>query len=95
MLQVKVSAYVVNQLSRGTMKLGHHVAPYIHRTATHIYAKSLNTNEAEASGKLDQVWGAAGGAVVGFSTVFLALEHAALVLTKSLRDNTVNVVQHK
>ena len=92
---VKVSAYVVNQLSKGTMKLGHHIAPYVHRTATQLYAKTLNTNEAEASGKMEQIIEVTGGAVVGFGTVFMGLEHAATVLAKSLRNNTVIVVQHR
>lgn len=92
---VKVSAYVVNQLSKGTVKLGQHMAPHVHRAATQLYAKTLNTNEAEASGKMDQIIEVTGGAVVGFGTVFAGLEHAATVLAKSLRNNTVTVVQHK
>jgi hypothetical protein len=77
------------------MKLGNYLAPYVHRTATHIYVKTMNSSETEANSKVEQVIEVTGGAVAGVGTVYLGLEHAAKVLAKSITNNTVQVVKHK
>jgi spartin len=56
---------------------------------------AFRLSEEDASAKMKGVMTVAAGAVEGFSTVYCGLENSALILGKSLKENTVKVVQHK
>lgn len=77
-----------------TSKLGKFLAPHIQKRGTQILQTAFNMSEQEASSKVNAVLTVAAGAVEGFSTVYEGLEKSALVLGKSLKDNTVKVVHH-
>lgn len=51
-------------------------------------------SEQEASSRVTAVLSVAAGAVEGFSTVYEGLERSAVILGKSLKENTVKVVHH-
>jgi hypothetical protein len=63
------------------------------RMATHqLYAKATNSDDEEAERSMDQIFEVAGGAMIGFGTVYIALEHAAKVLGKSIANNSVQII---
>jgi hypothetical protein len=67
----------------------------VHKASTKFLARTVATDEMDASQKVDQVMEVTTGAVVGFGTVYFGLEHAARALVSSLANNTVNIVQHR
>jgi len=85
----------VGQVGRATLALGRQLAPHVHKAGTKLLAKTVATDETDASGKVDQVMEVTAGAVYGFGTVYMGLENAAKVLASSLADNTVQIVQHR
>ncbi|XP_008201219.1 protein spartin isoform X1 [Tribolium castaneum] len=91
----QVTGFVAEQVGQATMKLGRFLAPHIQKQGTRLLTSGLRMSEAEASAKMNGVMTVAAGAVEGFSTVYLGLENSASILGKSLKENTVKVVQHK
>lgn len=77
------------------MKLGHFLAPHIKKQGTKLLTSGFNLSEKEAASKVDGVLTVAAGAVEGLSTIYRGLESSASILGKSIKENSVKVVQHK
>lgn len=77
------------------MALGRYLAPHIQKQGTKLLSSTCNLTEEEASNKMDGVLEVAAGAVEGLSTVYDGLEKSARLLTNSLANNTVKIVEHK
>lgn len=77
------------------MRLGRFLAPHIQRQGTRVLTTGLRMSEEQASAKINGVMTVAAGAVEGFATVYYGLENSASILGRSLKDNTVKVIQHK
>ena len=69
--------------------------PHLRRATHQLYASATTTNEEEAGRNVDQILEFAGGAFIGFGTVYTGLDHAARTLGKSLANNTVQIVEHR
>lgn len=78
-----------------TVKLGQFLAPHIQKQGTRLLTSGFRMSEENANAKMKGVLTVAAGAVEGFSTVYYGLENSAAILGRSLKDNTVKVVQHK
>jgi spartin len=91
----QVTGFVAQQVGVATVKLGHFLAPHIQKQGTRLLTTGFRLSEEDASAKMKGVMTVAAGAVEGFSTVYCGLENSALILGKSLKENTVKVVQHK
>lgn len=92
---VKVTGFVAEKVGEGTMRLGQFLAPHIQKQGTKLLASGFNMSQEEASDKMKGVLTVAAGAVEGFSTIYRGLESSASILGRSLKDNTVKVVEHK
>lgn len=77
-----------------TVKLARYLAPHIEKGGTRVLT-TFRMNEEKASSKVKGAMSVAASAVEGFSTVYCGLEHSAFILGKSLKNNTVKVVEHK
>ena len=91
---VTVSGFVVSQLGKATMALGRQAAPHI-RKQGEKYLPQVFASNGEGRSNIDGVAEVAAGGIAGFSTVYVGLENAAKVLSKSIADGTTDVVQHK
>ncbi len=85
----------MTQVGRGTIALGRYMAPHVHKASTKILARTVATDEVDASAKVDQMLEVTTGAVVGFGTVYFGLENAGRTLVSSLANNSVSIVQHR
>lgn len=92
---VKVTGFIAEKVGQGTMKLGHYLAPHIQKQGTKLLRSGFHMSETEASEKMKSILTVAAGAVEGFTTVYRGLETSAGILGRSLKDNTVKVVEHK
>ncbi|XP_060526776.1 protein spartin [Cylas formicarius] len=91
----KVTGFVAEKVGYATVCLGQYLAPHIQKQGTKLLTRGFNMPEEEASEKVRGVLTVAAGAVEGFSTIYRGLETSAAVLGRSLKDNTVKVVEHK
>ncbi|XP_014675878.1 PREDICTED: spartin-like isoform X1 [Priapulus caudatus] len=93
---VQVSGFLVDKLGDATKALGSYLAPHVKNIGESLVPESYRV-ASKPGGKSDveSVITVAAGGLKGIGTVYLGLEAAAKRLTKAVRNNTVDVVNHK
>ncbi|XP_014675879.1 PREDICTED: spartin-like isoform X2 [Priapulus caudatus] len=86
----------VDKLGDATKALGSYLAPHVKNIGESLVPESYRV-ASKPGGKSDveSVITVAAGGLKGIGTVYLGLEAAAKRLTKAVRNNTVDVVNHK
>lgn len=94
---MRVSGYLINQLGRATMALGHQLAPHVRKQGAVLLAKAFGEEKQpqKADDRMNDVLEVAAGGLKGFSTMYLALQESAKILANGIISETVTTVNYK
>jgi len=93
---VKVSGFVANRLGKLSKKLANHLAKKMEPTVTGGVANAGgNPGAKPKSGSMYNLMDAARGSLLAYGTVYSSLEESAKVLGKSMKEESVQVVEKK
>merc|ERR1712213_28982 len=93
---VKVSGFVANRLGKLSKKLANHLAKKMEPTVTGGVANAgVNPGANPKSGSMYNLMDAARGSLLAYGTVYSSLEESAKVLGKSMKEESVQVVEKK
>eukprot|EP00058_Branchiostoma_floridae_P026117 XP_002611607.1 hypothetical protein BRAFLDRAFT_117149 [Branchiostoma floridae] len=93
---LKVTKAVVLAVRDLTLRVGRELAPHVKRVGTQLLPDSVKDDtDGKKKQTMDGVVEVAAGGLQAFSTVYLALEAAAVSIAKNIGNATVETVEHK
>lgn len=93
---VKVSGFIVDKVGQATSVLARTAAPHLRRTSEALLPASWTSRSAsDGRSTVDKISEVATSGLQGFSTVYLGLERSALILARSVANQTVQTVHHR
>ncbi|CAH1267938.1 SPG20 [Branchiostoma lanceolatum] len=93
---LKVTKAVVIAVRDLTLRVGRELAPHVKRVGTQLLPDSVKDDtDGKKKKTMDGVVEVAAGGLQAFSTVYIALEAAAVSIAKNIGNATVETVEHK
>uniref|UniRef100_UPI00358E2659 spartin-like n=1 Tax=Myxine glutinosa TaxID=7769 RepID=UPI00358E2659 len=91
---VKVSEVVVGAVSSAVTRMGHILAPHVHRCGSRLLPQSIRHSDQHGS-TVDGAFVVAASGLKGITTVWSGLEQAAKTVSNAVSNTTADTVEHK